>query len=78
MLHKRFKMSRTLYDSRYRSFAFCQSCYWTATVFTINENYECPFCPGKNVELIPLNMNEKYEYRLKSNKGLEVKFSTRF
>jgi hypothetical protein len=71
-------MSRTLYDSRYRSFAFCQSCYWTATVFTINENYECPFCPGKNVELIPLNMNEKYEYSLKSNKGLEVKFSTRF
>jgi hypothetical protein len=71
-------MSRTLYDSRYRSFAFCQSCYWTATVFTINENYECPFCPGKNVELIPLNMNEKYEYNLKSNKGLEVKFSTRF
>ena len=70
-------MSRTLYDYNYRSFAFCQSCYWTATVFAIHENYECPFCPGKNVELIPLNMNEKYEYSLESNKGLEVKFSTR-
>ncbi len=29
-------------------------CYWTATFFTKIENYECPFCPGKNVELLPL------------------------
>jgi len=76
MLQYRFKMI-SLYDYNYRSFAFCQSFYWTATILTILDSYECPFCPGKNVELIPLNWDEKYEYTLESNKGLEVKFSTR-
>ena len=32
----------------------------------------------ENVELIPLNLDEKYEYHIDQNKGLEVKFSTRF
>jgi hypothetical protein len=39
------------------------------------ESYECPVCRGENVELIPLNLSEKYEYQLESNKGLEIKFS---
>lgn len=63
------------YDFTYRSFAFCRSCYWTATIFTKIESYECPVCPGENVELMPLNLNEKYEYRLESNKGLEITFA---
>ena len=76
------KMYRVILENKYvyeyRSFALCQSCYWTATIFTKIESYECPFCPGKNVELIPLNLDEKYEYQLEPNKGLEIKFSTRF
>jgi hypothetical protein len=68
-------MYRTVYDYYNRSFAFCQSCFWTATVFAKIDSYECPFCPGKNVELIPLNQDEKYEYRLEPNKGLEIEFS---
>jgi hypothetical protein len=32
-------------------------------------------CPGENVELMPLNLDEKYEYHLDPNKGLEIKFS---
>ena len=47
------------YDYDNRSFAFCQSCYWTATILTKIESYECPVCRGENVELIPLNLNEK-------------------
>jgi hypothetical protein len=39
------------------------------------ESYECPVCRGENVELIPLNLSEKYEYQLEPNKGLEIKFS---
>ena len=58
-----------------RFFAPCQSCFWAATLLTSTESYECPLCPEKNVELIPLNLNEKYEYKLESNKGLEIKFS---
>ena len=68
-------MHHILYDYYNRSFAFCQSCYWTATILTKIESLECPLCPGKNVELIPLNLNEKYGYQLESNKGLEIKFS---
>jgi hypothetical protein len=63
------------YDYNNRSFALCESCYWTATIFTRIESYNCPVCRGKNVELIPLNLDEKYEYQLEPDKGLEIKFS---
>ena len=63
------------YDYNNRSFALCESCYWTATIFTRIESYKCPVCRGENVELIPLNLDEKYEYQLEPDKGLEIKFS---
>ncbi|MGB5090703.1 MAG: hypothetical protein WBN72_07145 [Nitrososphaeraceae archaeon] len=66
------------YDYENRSFALCQSCYWKATIFTKIESYECPVCRGENVELIPLRLDEKYEYDLGPDKGLEIRFSTRF
>jgi len=43
--------------------------------FTKIESYECPVCRGENLELIPLNLDEKYEYQLEPNKGLDLKFS---
>ena len=58
-----------------RLFALCKSCYWTATFFARMEKYECPVCLGANVELMPLNMDEKYEYELEPKRGLEIKFS---
>jgi len=64
-----------LYNYNNRYFALCQSCNWAATIFARIENYECPYCPGKNVELIPLNLDEKYVYSLESDKVLEIKFS---
>jgi hypothetical protein len=30
--------------------------------------------PDENVELIPLNLDEKYEFKLDSNKVLEINF----
>ena len=63
------------YDYNNRSFALCESCYWTATIFTRIESYNCPVCRGENVELIPLNLDEKYEYQLEPDNGLEIKFS---
>jgi hypothetical protein len=63
------------YDYNNRSFALCESCYWTATIFTRIESYNCPVCRGENVELIPLNLDEKYENQLEPDKGLEIKFS---
>jgi len=53
----------------YRFFAICQTCFWTATILGRTESYECPLCPGKKVDLIALNLDEKYEYQLESKKG---------
>ena len=66
------------YDYNFRSFAFCRSCYWTATIFTKMKGYECPVCRDQNVDLIPLNLDEKYEYQVEPNKGLEIKFWIKF
>ena len=66
------------YDYNCRSFAFCRSCYWSATIFSNIKSYECPVCPGEKVELMPLNLDEKYEYELEPNKGLEIKFWASF
>ena len=65
-------------DYNFSSFAFCRSCYWTATIFTNMESYECPVCRDQNVDLIPLNLDEKYEYQVEPNKGLEIKFWIKF
>ena len=64
------------YDYGNRLFALCESCYWTATIFTKIESYECPVCHADNVALIPLNLEEKCEYLFKPNQGLDIKFST--
>jgi hypothetical protein len=63
------------YDYDNRIFALCESCYWTATFFTKIESFECHVCRGKNVALIPLNLEEKYEYQFEPKHGLDIKFS---
>ncbi len=63
------------YDYGNRLFAICESCYWTATIFTKIENYECPACRAGNVDLIPLSLDEKYEFQFEPEKGLDIKFS---
>ena len=63
------------YDYGNRLFALCESCYWTATIFTKIESYECPACRASNVALIPLSLDEKYEFQFKPEQGLDIKFS---
>jgi hypothetical protein len=63
------------FDYQNRLFALCQSCYWTATIFMKIECYQCPVCQSKDIALIPLNRDEKYEYHLEPKQGLDVKFS---
>ena len=63
------------YDYGNRLFALCESCYWTATIFTKIESYECPACRAVNVALIPLSLDEKYEFQFKAEQGLDIKFS---
>ena len=63
------------YDYGNRLFALCESCYWTATIFTKPECYKCPVCRAGNVALIPLSLDEKYEFQFKLEQGLDIKFS---
>ena len=63
------------YNYRNRLFALCEKCYWTATIFIKIETYHCPVCHSKDVALIPLGSDEKYEYSLAPDNGLQVKFS---
>ena len=63
------------YDYGNRLFALCESCYWTATIFTKIESYECPGCRAGNVALIQLSLDEKYEFQFKPEQGLDIKFS---
>ena len=58
-----------------RLFVLCESCYWTATFFTKIESIECPVCQSKDIALIPLNRDEKYEYQFEPKQGLHIKFS---
>ena len=63
------------YDCQNRLFALCESCYWTATIFVKIESYHCPVCHSKDVALIPISRDEKYEYSLKPEQGLQISFS---
>ena len=63
------------FDYQNRLFALCESCYWTATFFTKIESYECPVCQSKDIALIPLNRDEKYDYNYELKRGLQINFS---
>ena len=63
------------YEYNNRLFALCESCYWTATILTKMDSYQCPVCRANQVALIPLSLGEKYEFQFKPNQGLDIKFS---
>jgi hypothetical protein len=39
------------------------------------EGYQCPLCQSKDIALIPLNRDEKYEYQFEPKQGLQIDFS---
>jgi len=63
------------YSHKNRFFVLCERCYWTATILKKVESCQCPVCLGKEVALIPLCKDEKYEYSLDPGQGLQIKFS---
>jgi hypothetical protein len=63
------------YDYQHRAFALCESCYWIATIFMKIVKFQCPTCLSKDVALIPLNLDEKYEYKFEPKQGVQIKFS---
>jgi hypothetical protein len=65
------------YDYKNRLFALCEKCYWTATILSEVETWGCPVCNSDEIALIPLSNEEKYEYSLTPEQGLQVRFSVR-
>jgi hypothetical protein len=63
------------YNYKNRLFALCEKCYWTATILRKVDACGCPVCHSNEVALIPLGYDEKYEYSLDPEQGLEIKFS---
>ena len=65
----------------HRHFALCESCFWSATIFTSDKKQEqnintCPICfKENNISLIPLTKDKVYELSTRSKGGLEMKFS---
>lgn len=59
-----------------RSFALCESCFWTATVLdTSNHNcMSCPSCSRNNLAHISLAANESYSYEFREYGGVDVCF----
>ena len=73
-LHMSKVILKRKYDYNNRLFALCESCYWTATIFTKIESYDCPVCQSKNIALIPLSLDEKYDYKYELKQGLQINF----
>ncbi|MGA9844749.1 MAG: hypothetical protein WBP64_14085 [Nitrososphaeraceae archaeon] len=74
------KSIENLYNIAKRSFALCDSCLWSATIFEIGMTQEllsiCPSCLKDNLSLIPLAINEYYDLLIKPKGGLEINFKS--
>ena len=58
-----------------RSFALCNSCFWSATLFSETGSLACPSCSDGSVSLIPLALDEQYRLKLSPASGVEISFS---
>ena len=65
-------------------FVICNSCYWCATYFGI-DNLEslsessshvldCPICNSHNTELIPISTDESFRIEYSLTRGMEIEF----
>ena len=65
-------------------FVICNSCYWCATYFGIDELesisesssrvLDCHICNSHNTELIPISTDESFRIEYNRTKGMEMEF----
>jgi Zn finger protein HypA/HybF involved in hydrogenase expression len=66
------------YDStgqEYRDLVVCKSCHWSASL--LKDAYifsQCPQCGGDNIEIIPVDNNEKYSLNIDKGRGIDIEF----
>jgi len=68
-------------------FVICNSCYWCASYFGINDLgalsgssshvLDCHVCNSHNTELIPIATDESYRIEYSQTKGMEMEFYKR-
>ncbi len=69
-------------------FVMCNSCYWCATYYGL-DNLEsstqlssssvpnCPLCDSRSVELMPISTDESFRIEYNPIRGVEIKFFRR-
>jgi hypothetical protein len=57
-------------------FVLCESCFWSATLLKITEDFVCPVCADVNVSFIPLSINESSRLSMSAKSWLESSFSS--
>ena len=65
-------------------FVICNSCYWCATFFDIDDLetlsassthvFDCHVCNSHNTELIPISTNESFRIDYSLTRGMELEF----
>jgi hypothetical protein len=66
-------------------FVICNSCYWCATYFGIDDLeslsglssshvLDCPICNSHNTELMPITNDESFRIQCSLTRGMEVEF----
>ncbi len=62
-----------------RQLLLCEICFWSATIIRSTQKNAiincCPVCSNSNIAIIPLTNDDAYELYVRSNGGLEMKFS---
>jgi hypothetical protein len=64
-------------------FVICNSCYWCATYFGIDDleslspsssSLDCHVCNSHNTELIPISTDESFRIEYSLTRGMEIEF----
>lgn len=65
-------------------FAICNSCYWSASYFNIDNLdslsrssshvLHCPVCKSNSTELMPISTDESFRIDYNTTKGMEMEF----
>ena len=65
-------------------FVICNSCYWCASYFGINDLeslsgssshvLDCPICNSHNTELMPISNDESFRIEYSLTRGMELEF----
>ena len=61
-------------------FVICNSCYWSATYFSIDDLessskvLSCHVCNSHNTDLIPISSNESFRIDYNVTRGMEIEF----